>query len=68
MEFESEDFPYSLCPVGRIHGGTHGCKESLLKVRKGKYEREHAGCRRNLRQREHASLLQVLLKFMLTYG
>jgi hypothetical protein len=33
----------SLCPLGRICGRTHGCKRSLLKVRKGKYKGEHSG-------------------------
>jgi hypothetical protein len=32
---------FVLCE--RIHGGTHGCKWSLLKVRDGKYKREHDG-------------------------
>jgi hypothetical protein len=32
-----------LCPTERIHGRTRGCKWSLLKVRDGKYKREHAG-------------------------
>jgi hypothetical protein len=31
-------FPNSLCPIGKIHDGTPGCKCSLLKVRKGKYK------------------------------
>jgi hypothetical protein len=39
--------PNSLCPMGRIHGRTHGCKWSLLKVREGKYKREHEGPRWN---------------------
>jgi hypothetical protein len=38
----------SLCPTGRIHGRTHGCKGSLLKIRKGKFKRELGGCRWNL--------------------
>jgi hypothetical protein len=33
--------PNSLCPLGRIHHRTRGCKLSLLKVRKGKYKREY---------------------------
>jgi hypothetical protein len=28
---------------GRIHGRTCGCKGRLLKVRDGKYKREHGG-------------------------
>jgi hypothetical protein len=32
-----------LVPNGRIHGRTHGYKGSLLKVREGKYKREHDG-------------------------
>jgi hypothetical protein len=32
-----------LCiPWGRTHGRTHGYKESLLKVREGKYKMEHS--------------------------
>jgi hypothetical protein len=47
-------------PQGRIHDRTHGYKWSLLKVREGKYKREHGG---NLEaEEESASLLQVLLK------
>jgi hypothetical protein len=38
----------SLCPLGRICGRTHGCKRSLLKVRKGKYKGEHSGHQWNL--------------------
>jgi hypothetical protein len=36
-------FPNSLCPAGRIYHRMHGCKWSLLKVRKGKYKGEHGG-------------------------
>jgi hypothetical protein len=30
---------------GRIYGRTHGCKETLLKVREEEYKEEHDGCR-----------------------
>jgi hypothetical protein len=63
----SGDFQNSCVPQGRIHGKTRGCKWSLLKFREGNYKREHGGCRWNL-EAERASLLQVLLKLMLTYG
>jgi hypothetical protein len=33
----------SFVPHGRIHGRTHGCKGRLLKVKEGKYKREHGG-------------------------
>jgi hypothetical protein len=35
--------PNSFCPSGRIHGRTHGCKWSLLKIRNGKYKGKHGG-------------------------
>jgi hypothetical protein len=40
--------PNYLCPVGRNHGRTFGCKWSLLKVKKGKYKGECVGPRWNL--------------------
>jgi hypothetical protein len=50
--------PNSLCPSGRTHGRTHGWKWSLLKVREGSMMDAGGLCR----QRENASLPQVLLK------
>jgi hypothetical protein len=35
-----ENFQILCVPPGRINGRTHGCKWSLLKVRKGKYKGE----------------------------
>jgi hypothetical protein len=40
----------------------------LLKVREGNYNREYGGARVDSGGREHTSLLQVLLKFMVIYG
>jgi hypothetical protein len=45
-------------PRGRIQGRKRGCIRSLLKVREGKYKRDHGGHRWSLL----TSLLQVLLK------
>jgi hypothetical protein len=39
----SKDFQILCVPWGRIDGRTCGYKWSLLKVREGKYEREHGG-------------------------
>jgi hypothetical protein len=49
--------PNSLCPPGRIHSKTHGCKGSLSKVRKGKFKRE-----------QNVSSLSVLLEPTITNG
>jgi hypothetical protein len=38
-----EDFQILCILKGKIHGRTHGCKWSLLKVREGKYKREQGG-------------------------
>jgi hypothetical protein len=35
--------PNSLCPTGRVHRRTRGCKWSLLKVRREKYKGENSG-------------------------
>jgi hypothetical protein len=45
---------------------THGCKWSLLKVREGKYKREHDDPGGIWKQRECVSVLQVPLKLTLT--
>jgi hypothetical protein len=39
----SEDFQILCVSQGRIHGKTHGCKQSLLNIKKGKYKGEHGG-------------------------
>jgi hypothetical protein len=63
----SEDFQILCVSLGRIHGRTHECKWSLLKVREGKYKRKHGGSQIESGERECASLLHVLLKLTLTY-
>jgi hypothetical protein len=35
--------PNFVCPKGRIHHRTYGCKWSLLEVSRGKYKGEHGG-------------------------
>jgi hypothetical protein len=47
---------------------SYGCKWSLLKVREGNYKGGMMGPGGICRQRGHLSLLQVLLKLMLTSG
>jgi hypothetical protein len=58
-----------LCPSGGIHGRTHRCTLSLLKVREGKYKGEDDASVGGIwRPKEYASALQVLLKPPITYG
>jgi uncharacterized protein (DUF849 family) len=48
--------PNSLWPMGRMHGRTHGCKWSLLKVREGNAKGSMVGA-----QVESGGLEHVLL-------
>jgi hypothetical protein len=48
--------PNSLCPLGRMHGRTHGCKGSLLKVRGEKYKGKHGGVQVEATSQERVSL------------
>jgi hypothetical protein len=61
--------PNTLCLAGKNPSQECECKWSLLKVREGKYKREHGGHRWYLEaERESPSLLQMLLKPTLIYG
>jgi hypothetical protein len=50
--------PNPLCPVGRIHHRTHGCKGSLLKVREEITEGSMVGAGGVCQQREYGSLFR----------
>jgi hypothetical protein len=64
-----EDFQILCVPRGRIHGRTHGYEWSLLKVREEeKYKGDMVGPGGSWKPREHVSVLQVLLKPMITHG
>jgi hypothetical protein len=49
-------------PPERIHGKTHECKGSLLKVREQKYKGKYGGAQVEAASQEQVSPFQVLLK------
>jgi hypothetical protein len=63
----AEDYQILCVPHGGIYGRIHGYKWSLLKVKEGKYKREHGGTKWKL-EIARLSLFQVPLKLRLVYG
>jgi hypothetical protein len=52
-----EDYKILCIQVGRIHGRTCGCKESLLKVRKRKYKGKNGEAQVEARSQDSMFLL-----------